>query len=232
MSERLKILLDRTVTVMAIVCLIWVKFRAPLSLQISIAYLGIGAAFCVVSYCTIRLWRSHIEHNHSPKGNAILVKARSRAIFYLGIACIGLGFVAYVLSLSRTRAPIDLDFQSWLGLAFALLVVGFMFTWFGAYEFRIAGNVVEYWSLLGGYRSLVFDDIDRARIRIGRVNYRDQYRPMIRLEIVPRECKQHRPIIVNLKAFAKEQMDQLFDWLGAKLEDQDTIERIHKHSHP
>jgi hypothetical protein len=95
--------------------------------------------------------------------------------------------------------------------------IGALFTWVAAYEFRLRKDSIDYFSFIGGYRSLSLNEINHARIRRGEFTYTDRFRPPYRLEIIPADSCELPSIIVNLKVFKKDEIDRLFEWLGEKL---------------
>jgi hypothetical protein len=207
--RRAPIGLVRAAAYSSLILLILVKVHAPEEVREIIGGLVTAALIGTLLEYSIRSLWARLRDN-TPDGVCILVaRAKSPTLFYLGVAAIGFGTVSFVMSYSTWDAPI----QWWPGASVVLFAFGAFYAFFGAFQLKIADRKIEYWSL-GGHQSLKYDEIEKARIRIGP----DSSRPGIRLEILP-----HGPdkeaISVALKAFRKADMDRVFDWLGPKLED-------------
>jgi hypothetical protein len=146
-----------------------------------------------------------------PGGPVLLVaRASSPALLYSGALAVGLGVFAAVL---RFLNYSGLNQDLLTGSCLALLILGTVMVFWGAFQLRISARELEYWSLETGHLMLTLEEIERARIRIGLSS-----KPGIRLEIIPKSTGRV-PIFVAIKAFRAEDMRRVFDWLGPKLED-------------
>ena len=198
--------------------LLWVRFRAPRGVQDIVGF-GIFtvAVWFVAFYCLVALGVRLRDRVSSPF--LLFATAKPRYWFYLGVISIALSFaldgvIGFNLVTKRHQVP-----QILWGLALCCFVIGIFASWLGAYQLRLSESLIEYWSLFGGYRALITDEIQQARIRIGWFSYWDRYKPTMRLELLSACPNNKRDVIVNLKVFRQEDIDRVFDWLGPKLED-------------
>jgi hypothetical protein len=178
----------------------------------NIIWLSIGAAMIfAVCFCTARILVARLRDNAPDSGCLVSARALPPLFFYLSASLLGVGLVIVIFYYTHDYSEANKDLLTGLGLA--CFIVGTIAVFLGAFQLKITGHTIEYWSLERGYQSLSHDDIERARIRIGRSS-----KPGIRLEILPRGAGK-KPIFVALKAFKVADMDRVFDWLGPKLED-------------
>ena len=141
----------------------------------------------------------------------VQARATNPAWLYLGALAIVCALTGFALDFAGRDALQNHDLQ--IGASLFALIFGAFAAFFGSFQLRVAGDKIEYWSLEGGHQTLNLQDIERARIRIGISS-----RPGIRLELLSR-TPEKKSIFVALKAFRKADMDRVFDWLGARLED-------------
>ena len=212
----------RVVAILAgMVALVSLRMLPPGKIQGSVTLL-LGAAFLfALCYYTLRVLAARLLDN-KPDGECLVAaRATSQLFFYLGVAVIAFGVVVVIVYFTNYYGDKNQDLLT--GLALACFALGAFGVFFGAFQLKISGGAIEYWSLESGHQSLNLEDIRRAEIRIGVSS-----RPGVRLEILPRDaCK--KAIFVALKAFRKTDMDRVFDWLGPKLEDPGKLSSIKKH---
>jgi len=175
-------------------------------------WLMIGAAMGFALYFfTVRVLVARLRDNSPDSECLVSARAIPPLFFYLSASLLGVGLVIVILYYTHDYNESSKDLLTGLGLA--CFIVGTIAVFLGAFQLKIAGHTIEYWSLERGYQSLTHDDIERARIRIGRSS-----KPGIRLEILARGADK-KPIFVALKAFKVADMDRVFGWLGQKFED-------------
>lgn len=202
-----------TVTALAVLVAVVLLRTLPSESVRDVVWSLVGAAMIfALCYYTLRVLAARLRDNKPDRECLVAARAKNRVFFYLGVVALGLVVVSTGLYFIIKEQSISRD--AWTGLSFALFGFGVFYTWFGAFQLKIAGQTIEYWSLEHGHQALNLNDIERARIRIGV----KRSRPGIRLEILPRDVAK-KPIFVALKAFKKSDMDRVFDWLGPKLED-------------
>lgn len=84
--------------------------------------------------------------------------------------------------------------------------------WVWAFRLVIADEVISYRSLFGGTRSISLADIEKAATEL---NLRSGLRPPMQLIVYP--ANGERPIRINMKVFSRDDLGQVFDFLGPKL---------------
>jgi len=184
---------------------------APKKVQDTAALVVGAALLLMLAYYSVRALVGRLSDKTPDSECTLVARAVNPILFYVGNMGIVLGIVSFVLY--YTSKTTIADRQLWFGLGLFVFMTGTVCVWFGAYQLKICGQEIRCWSL-GGYRAMNLSEVKIARIRIGI----DRYRPGIRLEILSRDANK-KPVIVALKAFRKNDMDRVFDWLGAKLED-------------
>ncbi len=214
-EARWRSLVMRIVPYLAFVAMLWLKFRANHTIQVRVvAVLFIVGAF-IVNYFCLRLVNERSRHPSSAQ-MALVARSTKAYVLLLGYMGVTICDGALVVSILRLRqgmnVPGDAIGAAWLGG-----LIGVLLTWAGSYELRIKEDELEYLSLAIGYRALRLHDIDHAKFRTGWFTYSDRFRPTSRLEIVPTASAKSAPIVVNLKVFRKQDLEQAFDWLGQKL---------------
>ncbi len=208
----------------ALAILFGVAYRGQQSLRDLTGYLLYGGALGATSYFCLRSFIARRKHGTTVGERVVLAQAKSPAWFYGGVTGVGLAFILYAIVLFNLIAdPTQLATASrggsalhlWLGVSMCSFALGLLYAWLGGYQVRITATLLEIWSLFGGYQSIHFAEIRSARIRNGR--YRN--RPPHRLEIVSiQSSNSDEPIVINLKVFARPDLDCIFHWLGTKLE--------------
>jgi hypothetical protein len=214
-GKRARSLGIRVLVYFALALMLWLKFKATTSLQTAVFATAFVLLLLTVNYYCVRFI---IDYLTSSKAQPVRLVARSTSVFFLVIGVVGLCLsdtevVVAVLSFSR-GVPISEDA---LGHAWISGFIGMLFAWVGAYELRITDRRIDYFSLFTGERSLERQEIDHARVRVGWFTYSDRFRPMNRLELLPKRSADLHPIIINLRAFKKPDMDVVYEWLGEKL---------------
>ena len=155
---------------------------------------------------------------------SIVVRATSEAWFSCGVIAVGCSGATILVTWLVLFLKGAREANHWLGISLGLSVVGFLGSWLGSFQLRLSGNTLEYWSLFGGHQLLNSDEISTARIATGVSEYRDRFRPPIRLEILTQSFVETKPIFINLKVFQREDLSRIFAWLGAKLRDTGEME--------
>jgi hypothetical protein len=197
---------------------IWFKLRAGQSSQLTVAGVLLLLGVLALNYYAAKvLWNV----TKFPSRNEAVLTARSTTILVLilGLVAIGLSDGAIVRGAIRTHGNIRLS-EATFGAAWLAGLIGLLLVYGGAYELRTTPDTVNYSTLFGGFRSLSWDQIRHARIRHGWFSYSDRFRPTNRLEILPGATTNMLPIIVNLNAFKKADIDKLLEWLGEKLHEE------------
>ena len=194
---------------------LWLRLRATNSVQAVVATIAFLSALLTVNFYCVRLIVGYVA---SPRAQPSKLVARSTSVFFLALGVLAIVLcdtesITAIVALIRRGAMRE----NALGYAWLSGFVGTLFAWVGAYEIRIMGDRVDYFSLFTGERSLHRRDIDHAIVRVGWFTDTDRFRPTNRLELLPRRDEGLQPIIINLKAFKKPDMDVLFDWLGEKV---------------
>jgi hypothetical protein len=209
--------MTRLLVYSALAVTLWLRFRATTSLQTTIMTIVCMLALITVNYYGARLLIDYLTSSKAPR---LRLVARSTSVLFLiigasGICLCDMEFVAAITSFIRGLSGSADRF----GFAWLSGFIGTLFAWVGAYELRITDDKIDYFSFLTGARSLHRRDIDHARVRVGWFTYSDRFRPTNRLEMLPISSASLKPIIVNLKAFRRSDLDVVFEWLGDKLKD-------------
>lgn len=174
-------------------------------------WLVIGSVLSVmITYYSVRSLLNRLSDKTPDSECALVARAKKPILFYAGTASVLVGVAALVF---RHTCDAVAKTQLWIGISLLCLWWGGIYTFLGAFQLKLCGEEIRYWSL-AGYRAINRREIKQACIRIGI----DRFQPGIRLEILPYDVKK-KPVIVALKAFRKDDMDQVFDWLGSKLKD-------------
>jgi hypothetical protein len=209
--------------------LLWIKYSGARALRDWVGYLFYTGAVIVVSYHCLRSINARRQHSAAPGECVVLARSRSPSWFYVGIVGVGSGLIlnAFVLVnlifqpgqfedrlASAQRGGFEVHL--WLGVSLCFFALGFLFSWLGAYQVRVAAQLLENWSLFGGYESIHFDDIKLARVKGGM----NPNRSPVRLEIVPTPASNARMLlIINLKVLRQTDVNLLLQWLAPKLKD-------------
>jgi hypothetical protein len=210
--ERRRTLLAKQIAAFSILAfLLWLKYRAPISVAALAGVVIFLLALLTVNYCGTRFL---LAYSPSPKDQHFRLVARSTSVVFLWIGMIGIFFcdvesITAIATLIR-GAPIS---NETVGYAYVSLMIGTILAGVGAYELRIAGDRVDYFSFFTGRRSLQRREIDHAKD----IRAYSAFRPMNRFELLPHKGEHLQPIIINLKAFKKPDLDVLFEWLDEKL---------------
>jgi len=204
----------RLLPYLALVAALWLKFRASHTTQVRSVVTLFLIAVLIANYYCLRLLRQRFQHPYKAESGRL---ARSTKVYVLMIGYIvfASGDLAVLVSLLRLMQGVSVDDNlvgaSWLGT-----LLGVLFIWVGSYELRISVHEIEYFALAIGYHSIRLGEIERARVVAGWETYFDRFRPTSRLEIIPSPGA-GVPIYVNLRVFRNDDMEYVFDWLGAKL---------------
>jgi hypothetical protein len=177
---------------------LWLRFRASVSDQATVAYAAAFLGLVAVNFWCVRLF---VGYATSSTEQPVRLVARSASAIFLIIGVLGIGLcdiVTVSMLFAAIRAlPVDHDV---LGYGVMSGFVGSLLAYGGAYEVRIIDDRVDYFTLVTGKRSLARQDIEHARVKLWS---HDPYRPTNRLELIPGTASGLRPIIVNLRAFKK-----------------------------
>jgi hypothetical protein len=208
-------LVVRLLAYFALALMLWLKFRSKHSVQMTAVVILFALILIIVNYYCARLAIDYLRSSNTQNAHLI---ARSTSVYVLvagifGTLACDIQSAASIISITRGI----LVSESSLGTAWLLGVIGLMFTWVGAYGLRIVGDRVDYFSFATGHRSLALHDIDHARARSGWFQYSDRFRPTRRIELLPTSIDGLSPIVINVKAFKKSDLDKLYEWLGEKL---------------
>ncbi len=135
--------------------------------------------------------------------------ARPCRATYIIFAVIGsIPVLVGVFAMLSTTSRIWKDVVTLTLLPVALLV------WVHFHQIEIANDVLSYKSLFGGSRSVPLRAIRNAELKFG---MDAPFGPFYRLIVHGTEETTPRPIVVNIKLFAKDDVNRLFDALGTKL---------------
>ena len=173
MKRKLSLGLVRVAAYSAILFVILVKLRVPREVREIIGGLVAAALVGTLGDYSIRCLLARLGDNVPDKDCTLVARAKNPILFYLGLAAIGLGTISFVMAYSTQ----DAEIQWWPGASVVLFAFGTFYGYFGAFQLKIVGQQIEYWSL-GGHQKLNCDEIELARIRVGL----DRSRPGIRLE--------------------------------------------------
>ena len=203
------------ITYSAFGAILWAKFAAGRSVQEGVAGLLFVVGILFINVCCVRYLKGRTM---SPISESLALVARSTNPIFLVLGMLGIAYcdVRFTLCLIGQLQGAACSVNG-LGSAWLFVFIGAMFTWAGAYEFRLRKDSIDYFSFIGGYRSLSLDEINYARVRRGEFTYTDRFRPPYRLEIIAANASDLPSIIVNLRVFKKVDVDRLFNWLGEKL---------------
>lgn len=172
----------------------------------------VGAAIvAILCLAVARLVLARLTDEKPEAECRVLARAASPAWLYLGALAIVCAVAGFALDFAGRNPLQNRDLQ--IGVSLFAFIFGAIAAFFGSFQLRIAGETLEYWSLESGRQVLELRDIERARIRIGISS-----RPGIRLELLSHPPDK-KSVFVALKAFRKQGMERVFDWLGPKLED-------------
>jgi len=110
------------------------------------------------------------------------------------------------------------DVSAWkVVLLIAGIVLAFYF-WIFLHIIDIYPNRISYYSLIGGRRTLYFNEVEWWSIRVGVFKYMDRFKPTVRFEIEPYVDTGKKPIIIAIKLFRKEDIDTVLNLLPADKE--------------
>jgi len=206
----------RVLAYLAFGAALWLKFLATHIVQLrAVAVVFVVLIMFTNYYCGRLLWaRGRFPRQKNPK---LVARATGTYVLGLGVFGIVLSDIESAIVAMRLFQGMGVSAGvatgAWLGG-----FIGFLFSWAASYELRITNETIDYFSLLGGHRSLNLRDIDHARIRVGPFELLDRLRPTPHLEIVPRDSGDLLPVVINLKVFRKPDLERVFEWLGEKLE--------------
>jgi hypothetical protein len=205
--------------------MLWLKFRANHTTQKSVVTVLLMIGVVVLNYyCGRFLWswarfsRSQTAMARFSRSQTAIHVARSTTpyVLFMGILGVAVCDVEFTVCAVRFLQGETVS-QEIMGVAWLAGFIGGLFAWVGAYELRTTNETVDYFSLIGGHKTLTLRDIKNARVRSGWFTYADRFRPTTRLEILPTDRRGLRPIIVNLKVFRESDLKRFFAWLGEKL---------------
>jgi len=172
----------------------------------------IGAAMIsLLCYATGRSVFARLEDQGESGGCLVFARKTSPIWLYLGAVAIAFAVAGAALSFANYQLFKSPDLQ--IGLSLFGFLLGALAVLFGSIQLRVTPNKIEYWSLERGYQALDLGDIAVARYRTSR----GSNAPYMRLEVLPRSAK-NKPIYLPVMAFRRTEMDQVYNWLGPKLE--------------
>ena len=101
---------------------------------------------------------------------------------------------------------------------FGLFLSYFCFAYFfiSRYRFELNDGVLSYRSLFQGTKVLRLDEIEKARLAIGDYSAGERSKPFYRLELFANDTSK-KPIVINLKMFKKEEVQQILECLRTKM---------------
>jgi len=102
----------------------------------------------------------------------------------------------------------------WQAAACVLAIWLYCLVWIRSFKVSVVKGTLSYRSLLGGTRSIPLGEIQDSKTEIGWFNYVGKSRPPFRIVVMPRAETQLKPIIINMRVFAKEDIARLLDTLN------------------
>ena len=119
--------------------------------------------------------------------------------------------------LLTTSIAIFDDQTAWRGVGYFIVMAFCFYFWIYLHFIVISSREISYYSLFGGKRSLLLDEITKWSIRIGIFKYMDRFKPTVRLEIESTN-REKKPIIIAIRLFDKKDIDKVLDFLPAEKE--------------
>ena len=143
---------------------------------------------------------------NAPHGQAGELDVRACLSSYLVFGSIFLLLTLFGLYV-EVRAPS----HDWSVVYISLALLVFFQFWFGAIRLRVRDGEISYRTLFGT-RRINLSDIEKAESRLFGSS-KGSYRALV---IYPRAGVNQKPLRVNIKAFSREDIGRIFDFLGPK----------------
>lgn len=189
------------VTILAV--LVALRF-ASRPIQDASGYVLFTIGTWLLGYYSVRALTYYRWKSRSPTTLVIAVRAKSPIWLYTGCVSALVGLILNAVFLLDNRSTSNAPSAMWAA-AFGCCAIGTLYSWLGAYQLRVTGDGIEYWSLIAGYQCLESGEVAEVRLR-----KRADGIPQV-VEIAKRNSREG--MIINLRVFPKGEIRKVSEWV-------------------
>jgi hypothetical protein len=131
--------------------------------------------------------------------------APSGYIIFIGVFCFPILLLGIIAAVK--------DPSMWKGVAATLILMIVWAAWLASFRIVLTHDTISYTTIRGTV-SMALSEIDKAEIHVGEYQYKDRFRPTIRLELHPYKGIGKKPMVINLKVFGKQDIRLLLKYLN------------------
>jgi len=135
-------------------------------------------------------------------------RARVRPQTYVLFTCL-FGFPLGLCAVATLE-----EWSLWPAVVMGVFGLGLIYFWLYSYEIIICHGSLKYSALFQPQRTASLSEIESAEVQIGYSRYRDRLKPPIRLVVRFGEEGRNRTICINLKVFAKSDVEHVLSILN------------------